>query len=121
MSGRQRQLFPSDDAAVRARWRELVDVKLPDVAPGRGWPVHLNHCFARVLLDSACERPWREAIRPPAWKNAPIDVLSRAIELGEAVLRNEADLHRLNRKSLTLRGHSPGLETRRSERVPERR
>ena len=30
---------------------------------GRSWPVHLDHCFARVLLDDACGRPWREAIR----------------------------------------------------------
>ncbi|MEL6341417.1 MAG: GCN5-related N-acetyltransferase [Myxococcota bacterium] len=98
------QLAP-DDASLRTRWRLLVDTQLPNAARGRRWPVHRNHCFARILLDVACRRPWRERFSPPAWRTVSPDILTDAILLGESVLRGEADLHELNRASLAMRGH----------------
>jgi len=95
----------ADDSALRQRWRSLVDERLPAAARERtDWPVRLNHCFARILLDHACGQPWREAVQPPAWRNTPADTLARAIERGEAVLADKADLHALNRASLRMRG-----------------
>lgn len=91
------------EAELRKAWRDLVEVRLPD-AWEPGWPVRFDHCFARILLDNACGRPWREVVRPPAWKNTPVDVLEKAVGLGEAVLGGEADLGELNRESLRLRG-----------------
>jgi hypothetical protein len=94
----------SPEAELRARWRDLVERRLPAAARGRrDWPVRLDHCFARVLLDNACGRPWRESVAAPAWRNAPGPVLTEASRLGEAVLRGEADLTALNRRSLALR------------------
>ena len=93
------------DAELRARWRDLVERRLPKAARARpDWPVRLDHCFARVLLDAACGRPWREAVAAPAWRNMPADRLHHAVALGEAVLAGEADLPALNRRSLALRG-----------------
>ncbi len=91
---------------VRGRWRDLVERRLPSAAgdPGRSWPIRFDHCFARVLLDNACGRPWRDVINPPAWSNAEDRVLSEAIAFGEAVLANRADLHVLNERSLAMRG-----------------
>ena len=95
----------SADDALRRRWRELVDERLPAAARERSdWPVRLNHCFARILLDDACGRPWRETVRPPAWRNTPIRTLARAVATGEAVLADDADLAALNRASLRMRG-----------------
>lgn len=90
---------------VRRRWRDLVERELPEVArdKGRRWPVRFDHCFARILLDNAHGRPWREVVKPPAWRNASEDVLLEAITLGEAVLEGRTDLHALNRRSLELR------------------
>ena len=68
------------------------------------WPVRLDHCFARILLDNACGGPWRDHVRPPAHANMPIDQLEAAIALGEAVLAGRADLALLNRRSLAWRG-----------------
>ena len=94
-----------DERDLRARWRALVDRRLPEAARGRpDWPVSLDHCFARVLLDNACGGPWREAVAPPAWVNMPLDALARALELGEEVLAGRADLPDLNRRSLAWRG-----------------
>lgn len=89
---------------VRKSWLDLVERRLPEAANGRGWPIHLDHCFARVLLDNALDAPWRERVAPPAWRNMPLDELMFAIRLGEAVLAGEADLAALNRRSLALRG-----------------
>lgn len=92
-------------ADSQARWRDLVDRRLPEAARGRSdWPVRLDHCFARILLDNACGGPWRDSVRPPAWANMPPERLGAAIELGEAVLDGRADLGLLNRRSLLWRG-----------------
>ena len=88
---------------MRAVWRDLVERRLPE-AWEPGWPVRFDHCFARILLDTSFGEPWRDAIKPPAWKNTPAHALKRAIVTGEAVLAEEADLHALNRESLRLRG-----------------
>ena len=94
------------DAALRQRWRVLVEQRLPAEAARRSreWPVRFDHCFARILLDNVHGRPWREVVPPPAWRNVDPERLERAIELGEDILENRADLHHLNRISLNLRG-----------------
>ena len=91
---------------IRQRWRNLVERDLPEAARDRkrGWPVRFDHCFARILLDNAHGRPWREVVDPPAWRNTSDEVLLRAIDLGKAVLEGRADLHALNQHSLYLRG-----------------
>ena len=88
---------------LRLRWRRLVEDELPGVAAARRWPVRLDHCFARILLDAACGAPWRTVIGAPAWRNAPRAILTTAIALGEACLAGDADLAALNRKSLAMR------------------
>lgn len=96
---------PEDPDGLRARWRDLVGTRLPKAARSRpDWPVSLDHCFARILLDNACGRPWREVVPAPAWRGASPALLRDACRLGEAVLDAEADLSALNRRSLALRG-----------------
>ena len=92
------------EVAIRQKWRDLVDRRMPALAASRQWPVREGHCFARILLDVASQEPWREVMKPPAWANAPIEVLEHAISLGEAVIEGSADLVALNRLSLRMRG-----------------
>jgi len=97
-------LFDPERAALERRWRELTDRDLPAAATG-DWPVHLNHCFQRILLDDATGGVWYDAIpRRPAYAHAPTAVLARAIATGEAILEGRADLADLNRRSLAWRG-----------------
>lgn len=92
----------------RARWRDLVEVRLPEAARRRpDWPVHRDHCFARILLDNACEGPWREGVAAPAWANMPAERLAAATALGHAVLAGGTDLALLDRRSLRWRGRAP--------------
>ena len=93
-----------DRQALETRWLELTRHTLPSVARGRGWPVHLDHCFQRILLDNAVGGFWRDHIVSPAYRNAPDDILARAVDLGEAALAGEADMATLNTNSLRWRG-----------------
>jgi len=93
--------------AARLRWRDLVERRLPEAARA-DWPVHRDHCFARILLDNTCGGPWRESVPAPAWANLSLDQLGAATDLGEAVLVGRADLFALNRRSLALRGKMRG-------------
>ena len=91
--------------ALRARWLRLIRRDLPDAAADRpDWPIRLDHCFARVILDHVCGRPWREVLAAPAYKAMSAEQLERAIAAGEAILAGAADLDALNRESLVARG-----------------
>ena len=93
-----------DRQTLETRWLDLTRQTLPSVAKGRRWPVHLDHCFQRILLDNAVGGIWRAHIAPPAYRNAPDDILARAVDLGEAALAGEADMATLNTNSLRWRG-----------------
>jgi hypothetical protein len=100
-------LFPELEkrAALEQQWLALTRIALPEVALSRGWPIHKDHCFQRVLLDNACGGHWAATIlRTPAYCHATETVLSAAINLGLAILGGTADLHVMNERSLQWRG-----------------
>ena len=91
-------------AALEACWLHLTRVALPTAAEP-GWPVRLDHCFQRILLDHATGGIWYDRIAGrPAYAHAPDDVLREAVRLGEAVLAGRSDLAAMNRQSLAWRG-----------------
>ena len=92
---------------LEAHWLHLTRVLLPGAAETRGWPVRLDHCFQRILLDNVFEGHWCDHVpRRPAYRHCDQSALVRAVTLGEAVLAGAADLHELNRRSLRWRGKS---------------
>jgi len=94
-----------NEAELRDRWIRLIRVDLPHAAADRlEWPIRLDHCFARVILDTTCGRPWREVIPAPAWRRMPAPMLAEAVALAEAILANAVDLTALNARSLQMRG-----------------
>ena len=97
-------------SALRAAWLTLMRERLPQAARSRpDWPIRLDHCFGRVILDTIAGRPWREVLTAPAWRSMTTAQLRAAITLGEDVLEDRADLVQLNTQSLTWRGrvHAP--------------
>jgi hypothetical protein len=77
---------------------------LPAAAASRpDWPIRLDHCFGRVILDAVCGAPWREVVAAPAWRRLTPEQLARAVRLADAILADEADLTALNLASLALR------------------
>ncbi|MEH3034965.1 MAG: GCN5-related N-acetyltransferase [Sphingomonas adhaesiva] len=96
-----------DRTTLERDWLRLTRELLPGLAQARGWPVSADHCFQRIMLDNACGGRWYDHIAGrPAYTHAPVDTLARAIALGEAAIRGEADLTALNRRSLAWRGRT---------------
>ena len=77
---------------------------MPGLASACAWPVSEDHCFQRILLDNAVGARWSDEIPAPAYRNAPDEVIERAIALGYAAIAGTADLHGLNANSLAWRG-----------------
>ena len=98
-----------DRPALQDRWLRLTREELPALAAARNWPVNLDHCFQRVLLDHAVGGRWYErVVGRPAYRCIAADLLARAVALGEAVAAGEQDLAALNRQSLRWRGKGGG-------------
>jgi hypothetical protein len=92
-------------ADLEAEWLALTRERLPALARARGWPVHADHCFQRILLDHAVGGRWYDAVaRRPAYRHIAEPLLARAVALGHAVESGAADLPALNRQSLAWRG-----------------
>ena len=96
---------------LRATWTTLYATTLPQLAKARSpvqpkWPVVLDHCFARIILDNAVgvTTPWMQAVRAPAVKHMTEVQLNAAIDLGTAIVEGREDLCVLNARSLELRG-----------------
>jgi O-6-methylguanine DNA methyltransferase len=100
-----------DIVSLRDRWTHLYASHLPALAKARDpaqthWPVHLDHCFARIILDNAVgvDKPWTTVVKAPAVRNMTVQQLRGALDLGEKVAGGEVDLGELDRVSLRLRG-----------------
>ena len=96
---------------LQSRWKHLYQDHLPALAQSRDpvqktWPVHLDHCFARIVLDNAIgvNGPWTNNIKQPAVRNMSAEQFELAIDLAERVATGESDLVELNSRSLELRG-----------------
>jgi len=101
---RRRSSALSDRAALESRWLVLTREEMPALAAARGWPVRLDHCFQRILLDAACGTVWYDRIEGrPAYRHAPEDILHRAVALGEGAIAGTTDLPALNRDSIAMR------------------
>ncbi|PPJ61198.1 hypothetical protein CBER1_10759 [Cercospora berteroae] len=98
-------------AQLQDRWTYLYKEYLPALAKARDesqpiWPVFLDHCFARIVLDNAVgvDKPWTEVLRSPAYKHMSEEQLGIAIELAEKIAKGSANLVDLDEHSLQLRG-----------------
>ncbi|KAJ8609863.1 hypothetical protein MRB53_038902 [Persea americana] len=110
-----------DVEALRANWRTLYAKTLPSLARSKDlaqkkWPVTLDHCFARIILDNTIGAgskdgemvQWDKVIKKPAVQNMSEGQLKEAITLGEQIQKGEVDLVELDEKSLIARGKHEG-------------
>lgn len=97
-------LTPDDRAVLEQEWLALTRRHLPALATARRWPIALDHCFARVLLDNAVGGVWYDAIpRRPAYRHATDGQLTAAVELARAARDGTLDLPAANTRSLAWR------------------
>lgn len=109
---------------LRERWTQLYRVRLPSLAKAKDpaqpkWPVQLDHCFARIILDAVVgrDKPWPQVLKSPAYKNMDEQQLEDAVALGEKLAAGEEDLVALDEKSLALRGKRSKQASRRTEQT----
>lgn len=101
------------------KWNHLYKEHLPQLAKARDeaqkkWPVHLDHCFARIILDNAIgqDRPWTAVLKSPAVNNMTSVQLTKAIGLAEDIANGRVDINQLNEQSLHFRGKKRKTESK---------
>ena len=121
--------------SLTSRWTTLYKHTLPDLARSSAlsqptWPVHLDHCFARIILDAIIGNstsfrpdetptPWTAKLKSPAVGKMSRQQLEWCIELGESIAQGKVDLVELDRLSLTARGKMLKGEKRKRETKPD--
>jgi O-6-methylguanine DNA methyltransferase len=93
-------------------WKMLYSKTLPALAKAKDpaqprWPVTLDHCFARIILDNTVgqgTKQWDKVIQKPAVRHMSDQQLRNAIELGEKIKAGSMDLCELDQISLMCRG-----------------
>ena len=101
----QRSLDGTDLTERRRRYRALVEERLPAAADPDTWPIHADHCFARIVLDNVFGGEWTAHVPGrPAYEHLSPRELATAIDLAEGMLTRGAPLvKQLNRRSLQWR------------------
>lgn len=106
---------------LKEEYKELMNVTLPHAASSRSaaqdeWPVHLNHCFLRIVLDAVVGQgtsPWKDKIsdaNKPAIHQLSEKQLRECIHLAHQILDGHADLVQLDERSLKCRGKASKIK-----------
>lgn len=92
--------------ALAQEYLHLTREVLPEMARLQDtcWPVVNDHCFQRIVLDTICGGVWYNHIARPAYRHLTDEQAQAAVNLCREILAGEADLHALNRQSLSWRG-----------------
>ncbi|KAL9637928.1 MAG: hypothetical protein Q9164_001881, partial [Protoblastenia rupestris] len=119
---------------LQTQWTALYKNTLPTLARSKNpsqpcWPIQLDHCFARIILDAVIGRsekydssssslipastkqkedptpaPWTAHLKSPAVKHMSSEQLEQCITLGEAIADGKVNLEELDERSLAARG-----------------
>ncbi|MGB3618826.1 MAG: hypothetical protein WBA12_11965 [Catalinimonas sp.] len=93
---------------LQQRYLHLTNAAMRAKAAEERWPVRLNHCFQRVVLDTLFRDCWYHHLdragRTPAYKQLTEAQLRDAVGIAEEMLRSKELVVRLNRESLRYRG-----------------
>jgi hypothetical protein len=102
----QETLDGVDVSELRGEFDQKVNKRLPEQAQNSdGWPIHLDHCFGRVVLDNLFENEWYGYVDGrPADENRSPEELREAIAIADRMLEEEQPVvTELNENSLRWR------------------
>ena len=100
-------ITPAD--SLLSQWTTLYTQTLPSAALATrdrsAWPVHLDHCFARIIYDAVIgvDAPWPSKLKSPAKLHMNETQLKKCIEMGQGLIEGRIDLREWNQKSLDIR------------------
>ena len=92
---------------LRSQYLDLVNNQLPNIAINRHFPVRLNHCFARIILDNLFGDIWYNHLsgKTPAYQQLTEKQLEGAIQIAENIINYpNRVINNLNNNSLNWRG-----------------
>ncbi|MCJ1402586.1 hypothetical protein MMC11_005806 [Xylographa trunciseda] len=97
---------------LRSTWTTLYTHTLPSLALSYAptqphWPVHLDHCFARIIYDAVIGEnlaPWPTRLKSPAVAHMSATQLQACITMGEGIASGRVPLVEADERSLALRG-----------------
>ncbi|MCJ1316570.1 hypothetical protein MMC15_001891 [Xylographa vitiligo] len=112
---------------LRTTWTTLYAHTLPALALSHApsqptWPVHLDHCFARIIYDAVIGEglaPWPTRLRSPAVAHMSAAQLQACIAMGEAIAAGRVGLAEADERSLAARGKRGQKKKRRVEAEAE--
>ena len=91
---------------LREEYRHKVTEMLPERAQSEdGWPIHLDHCFGRVVLDNLFGDEWYDHVDGrPAYMCLSMAELQEAIDIADSMLEDGPQrCEELNDRSLRWR------------------
>ena len=103
----QETLDGTDITTLRETYHHKVMEELPRAArDADGWPIHLDHCFGRVVLDNLFEDEWYDHVDGrPAYEALSEAELRAAIDIADRMLADgRPAVAELNENSLRWRG-----------------
>lgn len=81
---------------------------LPKFFEGKECPVHLDHCFARIVYDAILRDDWRKKVKAPAIRNFSNEQVQKGLTIVEKIKEQGAYLVAiLNQQSLQYRNKKP--------------
>ena len=100
----QKSLGGDDLSKLRAAYTQKVHCELPAAADPE-WPIHQDHCFARVVLDNLFQDRWDTHVSGrPAYEHLSPTELREAIRLADRMLdTGTPGVKKLNNNSLRWR------------------
>lgn len=101
--------MPESLSQLREQYISLINKQLPARAKQGGFPVYLNHCFARIVLDNLFEDCWYQHLsrKTPAYKQLDEDQLKAVIALAQSMLNSPETAQIFNQNSLHWRKKHP--------------
>lgn len=102
----QKTLDGDDLSGLRREYAQKVTETLPETAQrSDGWPIHLDHCFGRVVLDNLFGDEWYDHVEGrPAYESLSREELEAAIDIADRMLdEGRPVVEELNERSLRWR------------------
>lgn len=102
----QKTLDGDDLSQLRAEYTKKVNHELPEQAQSTdGWPIHLDHCFGRVVLDNLFgDERYDHVDDRPAYEHLSQGELQDAIAIADRMLDDGSTaVEELNQNSLKWR------------------
>lgn len=91
------------DADLKTRINTMIDNTLPRRAKKKRWKVKDKAVFRRMVYDAVFNKPWEQAVNPPAIRNMNRLQMQLVLTVCMGVFEGKIDPHHLLARSDAMR------------------